>query len=270
MTVGRIKLVRGAVVLVCGLVAASVVLSVTAATSSATSVPPISGGSEAQRAALQSILVRLVDSSPAPDSIVGAEIGPLPEGFDPTGERTDASWIYLTISDGDLLHNSLALWQATLVAGAFRSESEARQLPEVSGRTIRVRKADGSTREGSSAMIDVPEGAPIPSTDETSLIDHVRQEAAKAGVVLTGVEFARTIELAPIVTVAASDPAQFVNRHATLVEIIDDFRDIRAPTADGAFLVVRDADGGVLMLSGYAVRAGQGLGWVGATLAYSP
>lgn len=268
MTTWKISPLRRAVLPLLAFIAAGAVLAGTAATSQAITVPPVSGGSELQRVALQSILARLVSSAPAADSIVSAEIGSLPEGFDPLAERAGAAWIYLTISDGDLLHRSLGLWQALLVAGAFRSESDARQLPDVVGRTITILRPDGSQRDGGSAMIWVPPGAPVPSTSEATLTERAQQEAAKAGVSLVSVQFARTLELAPVVTVVATDPTRFVgNRREKLFQIIQSFQDVRAPAADGAFLLVRDLDGQILMFTSYAVRAGQGVGWVESALA---
>jgi hypothetical protein len=219
------------------------------------------GGTAEQQALLTTIVA---DSDGA--SIQSVEIGKPPGCPDdcPDPEHPDDAWVYVTAAAPTRGPAGVrAFWDALLVAGAFRDESHARQLPPVLGKTIEVRFADGTTDEGGETIISQPPEHAIRETTDEELTAMVTSAVAGDGVSVDSVEIVRPLENAVLVTITVEDAKAFIERRdEVLYRLGEQIAQGDAPRAEGLYVQVVDSSGAPVTASGYSVRTGEGVGWI--------
>lgn len=195
------------------------------------------------------------------DGLTGFDFGPPPAGL-LDHPAADDSWLDLTITkDEDL---SDAVWRANLLASTFQAEATQSGADSLEGYSIRVEGSTNKSSVGDFVKMIPPASAlnrqDIPSIGaaEAALTNRLRAGAVAAGVEFRGVRFFTTPELAFEVTVAASDPAEFVKTSpGRLYKLLGedsgyDAREIR----------VTDQHGSLFMLSAFNTDLSSGAIWI--------
>jgi len=218
----------------------------------------VSGGTPQQQALLREVLAGLPRSQLSDLSITPSE------DFEPQ----DASWVVLDVAASTSAEDVRGFWQALLVAGLFRDESEVRGLPYVAGKTITVRRPDGSIIDEGSSLIDQPLGHAIQAPTDASLEKDLRAAATRASVTYKEASYAHLLGHPAVeVSVTARNAIDFVrNRPMKLAQLVGAVEYHEHPRAEGAYVEVYDTSGRLVTLSAYSVRAGEGLGYTSPEL----
>jgi len=214
----------------------------------------ITGGTPQQQALLHELMVGFPRSQLSQIAIVSP-----PEDFEPQ----DAGWLQIDVSASNQADGVRGFWQALMVAGAFRDESANRRLPYVAGKSITVKTPDGSVLDEGSSLIEQPLGHAVAPASDANLTGMLRAAAIRAKVKFEGVSFAHPLGRPAVeLVVTTNDPSGFVqDRPAKLSQLLGSLYDPAHPQTEGAYVEVRDSSGGVVTISAFSVRTGEGLGY---------
>lgn len=209
----------------------------------------VTGATPAQ----EDLLRAIVREVPGP-MIKSVAVGAPPAGFDFSG-----AWLSITVEARDGAASVRAQWQALVVAGLFRDLSASRGLPAVTGKTITAVDPAGAILDGpATTPLDSPP-LDVPSTTTAALATAASRGAARAGLAVASIRVARPVGQPVIeLTVEADDPALFTrSRNAALHSLL---RELYG-RAEGTYVEVVDRGGNAVLLSAFATRLGEGVGW---------
>jgi hypothetical protein len=215
----------------------------------------VAGGVPAQAGLIDEIVGRLGAGS----DIASVEIGSPPKDFE---SDLPNSWLTITINAVRDESNVKQYWEAMLLAGAFRDSSDARKLPAIIGKTVRVLYSDGTVEDGGSTrFIEGTTVAVNGGATEDTIKTAIDEGAAKANVHVRSVSFEHPLHLAPLIDVTAD--ADYVRgaRQELLTHLLEKVAPEANPPTDGTYVEVRDAAGHLLTASGYSTALSEGAGW---------
>jgi hypothetical protein len=211
------------------------------------------GGTAEEQLAVRESLMGLPQAP-----IVLVTIGKAPQGFEPP----TSNWISIDAVVGDIRDVSEAHWYALVLAGAFRAKSAARDLTPVLGKTINVRLSDGTLVDSAASVIDQPPQRQIaPQTDSVTrgIVDAA---AASAGLSVRSLDFVHPETDGIVVSLVAKDRSSVEQwRGRFLTSVLAKLAAQDRAHVEGTLIKIFDDSGDLVAVSGYSVRAREGVGW---------
>lgn len=218
----------------------------------------VAGGTPEQQALAQDIV-----SGITAVAIPRVEIGEPPDGFaaDPALNELGTTWISVYVQVPGLENGGSVIgqWASQLIAGAFRDQSHARNMPDLLGSSVIFELPDKTTEFGGGGVIATQFNLPVDEADTAIIGQRLRDRIRDLrGLQESSVSFQRPDNLAPVITETTDDAAAFIqaNGPSLLQASIGDLNQL-----EGSLLVVKDGAGKVVRLSAYAARTGMGATW---------
>ncbi len=219
-----------------------------------------SGGTAAQQRILRELRSGLPNSQ-----IIQIDVRAPPRDFQPTSRSV---WLAYTIRASNRFDAVRGYWQALLVSGLFREESQRQRLASLHGHSFRYVLRSGVAQDGGSVAIGRPLHKPAANPELDKLAEIIRAGAARANVSVVGIHASRIRGAVALeITVRSANPRSFLaHRGENISKIVGRVNDYEHPLVDGTYLEVRDREGSIATVSAYSTRTGAGGGATDPTL----
>jgi hypothetical protein len=178
-------------------------------------------------------------------------------------ELLEGEWLRIEIPTPKLGPEiNRSIWEANLVAGAFRDELRHRGLPGLAASHVFAVLPDGRRVKVGGGVGNVVAGQQFSTLGPDAIHTAIRAGAAEAHLRVSSISVLRPLQLAPAVVGVAEDVVAFVREADRNIRLI-----FGPPgTYEGEYLEVHDASGGIVFVHAASFRTGVGQRWTRADL----